>query len=301
MNDNLFSGSQTEPLSLHRRGQWFKSSTAHHPDSSSEGNRSDELLNIRELLAVIPNKRSHKSCIERDRLLILMAWRSGLRRAELANLLVQDVHGNAVIVRSGKNKKDRMVPLPESVARKLQEFIKDKGPGEKVFGLGGPAIGMKIKQFAKKAGLTDFHTHSLRHKYATDLLEAGVNIKVVQTLLGHENLNTTQVYLSITDQSLYDAVKKLDKYDSNTSRDNKHKKPSAEVQEVHPAPSSTSSGSHDPWTEALRVAIDPTNLCQSLGNDKVREVELAKLPVVDKATANHLRKLLQNDTRWHKH
>ena len=56
---------------------------------------------------------------------------------------------------------------------------------------------MKIKQFAKKAGLTDFHTHTLRHKYATDLLEAGVNIKVVQTLLGHENLNTTEVYLSL--------------------------------------------------------------------------------------------------------
>jgi hypothetical protein len=131
------------------------------------------------------------------------------------------------------------------------------------------------------------------------LLEAGVNVKVVQTLLGHENLNITQVYLSIADQALYDAVKKLDKYDSNTSRD-RHEKLSSEAQESCPTPSNSSRRSNDPWTEALRVTIGPNNLCESLGNDEVEEVELSKLPVIDKAAANHLRRLLQNDTRQHK-
>ena len=69
---------------------------------------------------------------------------------------------------------------------------------------------MKIKYFAKKAGLTDFHTHTMRHKFATDLLEKGANIKAVQALLGHESLNTTEVYLSITNQGLHDAVKLLE-------------------------------------------------------------------------------------------
>lgn len=71
---------------------------------------------------------------------------------------------------------------------------------------------MKIKQFAKKAGLTKMHTHALRHNFATDLLESGVNIKAVQALLGHQNLNTTEVYLSLTDQRLYEAIEKRDQH-----------------------------------------------------------------------------------------
>ena len=74
-----------------------------------------------------------------------------------------------------------------------------------------PCISNKIRQFGKKAGLNDFHTHTMRHKFATDLLEKGVNIKVVQELLGHENLATIEVYLSVVNQSLHDAVNLLEK------------------------------------------------------------------------------------------
>src|SRR4030042_5380468 len=100
---------------------------------------------IEKLLEVIPKKRSHKGCIERDQLMVLLACKTGLRRAELANLLVRDVHGDAVIVRGGKNKKDRMVPLPPKVAAKLHEFIKDKKPEALVLGLKPASLGMKIK------------------------------------------------------------------------------------------------------------------------------------------------------------
>jgi hypothetical protein len=109
------------------------------------------------------------------------------------------------------------------------------------------------------------------------------------------------VYLSITDQSLYDAVKKLDKYGSNTSRDNRHEKPSSEVQEVRPVPSSTSGGSLDPWTEALRVALDPASLCQALEPEKVEEMQLFRLPTIDKNTADRLPGLSVNNTHHRKH
>ncbi len=138
---------------------------------------------IEKLLAVIPKKRSHKGCIERDQLMVLLDWRSGLRRAELANLLIRDVHGYAVIVRSGKGKKDRIVPLPHNVASRLHEFIKNKGPDERVFGLTPESLGMKVKKLASKAGLDNLHTHTLRHKFATDVLESGTNVKVLQSLL----------------------------------------------------------------------------------------------------------------------
>ena len=84
-------------------------------------------------------------------------------------------------------------------------------PGESVFKLGPPAITMKIKKFFRQAGIDDRHAHSLRSKYATTLLERGVNIRQVQHLLGHESLNTTQVYLSVVDSTLAEAVKVLDK------------------------------------------------------------------------------------------
>ena len=91
-------------------------------------------------------------------------------------------------------------------------------PDEKIFKLKAPCISNKIRQFAKKAGLDDFHTHTMRHKFATDLLEKGANIRAVQELLGHENLATTQVYLSVTDLGLRQAVELLDDQPENKAR-----------------------------------------------------------------------------------
>lgn len=133
-----------------------------------------------------------------------------MRRGELANLEVKDIHPDFLVVRNGKGGKDRIIPLVPAMAIRLDNFVKHKQPDEKVFDLEAPCISNKVKQFAKKAGLKDFHTHSLRHKFATDLLVKGANIRVVQELLGHENLATTQAYLSITDKHLKEAVNLLD-------------------------------------------------------------------------------------------
>lgn len=113
-------------------------------------------------------------------------------------------------VHNGKGGEDRVIPLTPSIGEKLHNFTSGMEPTEKVFKLKAPTITMKIKRFARKAGLDGFHCHSIRHKFATDLLERGANIKVVQELLGHENLATTEVYLSIVDQGTRDAVNLLD-------------------------------------------------------------------------------------------
>lgn len=70
-------------------------------------------------------------------------------------------------------------------------------------------LGMKVKDLAKRAGLSDFHCHSTRHFSAWWLLEKGANIKQVQALLGHSNLATTQVYLATTEKDLYKAINLL--------------------------------------------------------------------------------------------
>ncbi|MFC1991458.1 tyrosine-type recombinase/integrase [Chloroflexota bacterium] len=177
---------------------------------------------IEKLLSSIRDKKSHKRSIERDLLIVELYHKTGMRRNELAGLKVRDVHKDFIMVIKGKGEKDRMIPLLPDIAGRLNSFVSRRQPDESVFGLTGPSIGNKISIFARKSGLKDIHTHSLRHKYATDLLESGANIRAVQQLLGHSDLSTTQGYLAITDESLRDAVNGLDK---------KEKQGSAEVRE----------------------------------------------------------------------
>jgi integrase/recombinase XerD len=165
---------------------------------------------VESLLSVIQRKKTHKKMIPRDLLLVELDWRTGLRRAELSNLEAKEIHSDFLVVRSGKGGKDRFIPLAPTMAEKLHNFIKGMKPNEKVFKLNPTSLGMKIKDLAKRAGLADFHCHSLRHKFATDLLDHGSDIRAVQQLLGHTNLNTTQVYLAVTDKSLREAVNRLE-------------------------------------------------------------------------------------------
>ena len=166
---------------------------------------------IDRLIRAIEDKRSHKGSIPRDRLMVELYLKTGMRRGELSSLEEGEVHADFLMVRKGKGQKDRMIPLLPDLARRLSDFTKGKRPDEKVFGLTSASIGNKIRALARRAGLPNIHTHSFRHKYATDLLERGVNIRTVQQLLGHEDISTTQGYLSVTDQSLHDAVGVLDK------------------------------------------------------------------------------------------
>jgi len=166
---------------------------------------------VEKLLASVRAKKSHKGSIQRDLLIVELYLKSGMRRNELAELRVRDVHRDFLMVIKGKGGRDRMIPLQPDIAESLNAYIRGKQPDERVFGLRGTSIGNKISIFAGKAGQKDIHTHSLRHKYATDLLESGANIRAVQQLLGHSDLSTTQGYLAITDKGLREAVNELDK------------------------------------------------------------------------------------------
>jgi integrase/recombinase XerD len=169
-----------------------------------------EDADIKKLFHVIENKKTHKGTVVRDSLMIELALKSGLRRGEIANLEVRDVHPDFLIVRSGKGGKDRIIPLSAPIALQLRKFIEQKEPDQKVFTLKPASITMKIKAFARRAGFEDLYAHTLRHKFATDLLEHGADVRSVQHLLGHENLSTTQVYLSVTDKRLRETIDLLD-------------------------------------------------------------------------------------------
>jgi len=99
--------------------------------------------------------------------------------------------------------------VSESLRQDLGKLTYDKRPNESVFGLNYRSLGMKIKEWSDKAGVP-LHTHSFRHYFATKLVEKGANIRVVQELLGHSSLNTTQVYLLVTANHLEEAIGLLD-------------------------------------------------------------------------------------------
>jgi len=166
---------------------------------------------IHKLIATIKIKQTHKKDIDRDILLVELAYNSGLRREELANLKAGDILINekALIVRKGKGIKDRTVPLPSRIVKLLEKHIEFLNPDDSVFNVKPVAISDKIRRIADKAGVK-IHAHSLRHGYATRLLEKGANIKAVQELLGHSRIGTTEAYLSLLPKHLRETVDLLD-------------------------------------------------------------------------------------------
>jgi len=166
---------------------------------------------LEKLLRAIDNHKTHKSSIPRDRLLVEVDVKTGMRRMELAELEARDVYEDFLMVRDSKYNKDRVIPLAPALARKLNDFVRDMEPNEKVFKLSAPSITMKIKYFARKAGLDEsFHAHCLRHKFATDVLESGGDLRVLQELMGHENLSTTRMYLAVTDRRKRETINQLE-------------------------------------------------------------------------------------------
>ena len=164
------------------------------------------------VLKEIENKKTHKQTIPRDLLLVHFMRITGSRRSEIGNMKVRDVvlDKRVVIIRGGKDKKDITKPLPENVIPALTEFVRYKKPGDSLFGLSPRTVTDKVYYFAKKAGVP-IHAHSLRHHYAETLLEAGAPITDVQALMGHENLQTTSVYLGLKPDGLRASVDKMNK------------------------------------------------------------------------------------------
>ena len=143
------------------------------------------------------------------RAILAILYGAGLRVSEAANLKVSDIDGERKViwVRGGKGRKDRQVMLPDKLRDVLVAYWRWKRPSEWLFPgrkaglpISRMAIFLTCRKAARNAGITKpIHPHSLRHAFATHLLEDGVNLLVIQALLGHRHLQTTTRYLHLTD------------------------------------------------------------------------------------------------------
>ena len=179
-----------------------------HLPQIKRNNKLPVILSRQELWAMMKSAQLLKHS-----LLIGLLYGCGMRCMEVRNLELKhlDFDRKMVHIVQSKYKKDRYVPLSEHLIRGIQKYVCATHPKRYLFeGSGNPenkdfdgrysqrGVQWAVKTVAKQAGiLKEVNVHMLRHSYATHLLEDGVNILSVQKLLGHENIETTMVYLHV--------------------------------------------------------------------------------------------------------
>ncbi|MBL7206852.1 MAG: tyrosine-type recombinase/integrase [Candidatus Aenigmarchaeota archaeon] len=159
----------------------------------------------------------------KHKILLSFLYGCGLRVSEAIKLKIKDIYlkEGLVMVRLGKGKKDRSVPLPMKL-KAMIEFYKRSiennnpyifaAPNKENYHISTKTAYLVVKQAAERACIEkDVHPHTLRHSFATHHLEQGTDIRIIQRLLGHSRLETTRLYTQVSTQLLKTATSPLDK------------------------------------------------------------------------------------------
>jgi integrase/recombinase XerD len=159
---------------------------------------------------------------QRDRALVELMYAGGMRASEVAGISPNDLkEALSVVLVTGKGDKQRLVPIGEPAVNAVVQYVEELRPNLMRFddgrddgklllsNTGRPlervAIWQIVRRLAKQADLGDVHPHMLRHSFATHMLSGGADLRVVQELLGHSDIGTTQIYTHI-DRSQLKAV-----------------------------------------------------------------------------------------------
>jgi len=181
---------------------------------SKTSNKLPIVLSKNEIGKIIASIKNQK-----HRLLISLSYGAGFRVSEAINLKVKDINlGELTIhLKGAKGNKDRITILPEKLKSAVGELIALKGNSDYVFASerGGKLTERTAQKVFEKARNDakigkDATFHSLRHSFATHLLENGVDIRYVQELLGHQNIRTTQLYTKVTNPAIRKIKSPLD-------------------------------------------------------------------------------------------
>lgn len=152
----------------------------------------------------------------------MTTYSAGLRVSEVVHLQISDIDSQRKVIRvdQGKGRKDRYVPLSKALLPLLRLYWKAARPTDWLVqgqGSNKPLTQSSVQKLFKKAkkgaGITNVTVHSLRHCFATHLLEKGTDIRTIQRLLGHRSLSSTQVYTHVAKNYVNQAGSPLDKLD----------------------------------------------------------------------------------------
>ncbi|MFA5019709.1 MAG: site-specific tyrosine recombinase/integron integrase [Candidatus Pacearchaeota archaeon] len=172
-----------------------------------------EILTINEIKSMIDNTLNIK-----HKLIIKLLYGCGLRVSEIVNVKLQNLNfdENLILIKLAKGKKDRFVKIPDSLKGELKNYC-ELNKGDYLFesNRGGKLTIKTIQKIiinsAKKAGIKKrVYPHLLRHSFATHLLEQGTDLRIIQKLLGHSDIKTTQMYTQISQASIKNIKSPLD-------------------------------------------------------------------------------------------
>ncbi|MCK5679548.1 tyrosine recombinase XerD [bacterium] len=183
-----------------------------------------EVLSVTEIKLLLAAPDPETTLGERDRVMLEVQYGAGLRVSELVKLKLQQVNFNLGFLNVvGKGDKERVVPLPLPIIRNLRDYI-EKGRSKLLKGkssiyiflnrsgnsLSREGFWKNIRRYAYKAGIKqEVYPHLLRHSFATHLLSGGADLRIVQTLLGHADLATTQIYTQVDAERLKEVYRKF--------------------------------------------------------------------------------------------
>ena len=156
----------------------------------------------------------------KQRIVLSLIYSAGLRGQEVINLKISDIdfERKTIHIRQSKYKKDRLVPLSKAMAIGLRKYLSAENPHIWLFNGKEPdgrysvrGLSWVFRENLKKTSITkDVNLHSLRHSYATHLLEEGINIVTLKELLGHAQITTTMIYLHVAQCELIKPHSPLD-------------------------------------------------------------------------------------------
>jgi len=140
----------------------------------------------------------------RNYIMLLTLWRTGMRVSDLVHLKKMDIKEDTIIIRQGKGKKDRVIPLGGDLRNLLLTYSDRLQPEHIIFSITRRQVNNIIKRYAPGV-----HAHTFRHSFAVHYLKCGGNLRSLQMILGHSTLLTTQVYLTLSGVDVKEDYNKL--------------------------------------------------------------------------------------------
>ncbi|AUD63040.1 site-specific tyrosine recombinase XerD [Tenericutes bacterium MO-XQ] len=182
-----------------------------------------KVLSIDQVVSLLEQVDKDSDLGLRNKALLELIYGSGLRVSELLDIQIEDIHLNqSYVIVHGKGSKERMVPISDMANIALRKYMADARPnllkdrkithvflnqnGQRLSRQGFFKV---LKKLALDAGIdSECSPHTLRHSFATHLLENGMDLRTLQTLLGHEDISTTQIYTHISQKRIKEIYKK---------------------------------------------------------------------------------------------
>lgn len=194
-----------------------------HIDSPKKAQKLPSTLSVDEVTLLIETPDTSKPLGIRNRTILEVMYATGLRVSELVDLKLGDLHlAMGLLQTLGKGDKERIIPLGDYAIQWIETYLEEARPfltrknqnETRLFvnnhgkPLSRQGVWKNLKQIVREAGIDKNITpHTLRHSFATHLLENGADLRIVQELLGHADISTTQIYTHITKQRMADVYK----------------------------------------------------------------------------------------------